>query len=56
MEIMERLLSSQEAPPPPAPHHHKQHLSINTPLTNQKPEFQSASECVQLQENWVLGT
>lgn len=48
------LLSSQQAPPPPAPYHHKQHLSINSTLTNQK--FQSASECVQLQENWVLGT
>ncbi|KAF7706925.1 hypothetical protein HF521_018143 [Silurus meridionalis] len=48
------LLSSQRAPPPPAPNQHKQHLSINRQLTNQK--FPSASECVQLQENWVLGT
>ncbi|KAI5624951.1 teneurin-3 isoform X2, partial [Silurus asotus] len=48
------LLSSQRAPPPPAPNQHKHHLSINRQLTNQK--FPSASECVQLQENWVLGT
>ncbi|GAA6078811.1 teneurin-3, partial [Tachysurus ichikawai] len=50
------LLSNQQVPPPPAPHQHKQHLSFNPALTNQKAEFQSASECVQLQENWVLGT
>ncbi|XP_060740656.1 teneurin-3 isoform X1 [Tachysurus vachellii] len=50
------LLSNQQVPPPTAPHQHKQHLSFNPALTNQKAEFQSASECVQLQENWVLGT
>ncbi|XP_072519014.1 teneurin-3 isoform X2 [Salminus brasiliensis] len=50
-------LSSQQAPPPlpPAPHQHKQHPSI-TSLANQTAELQSASECVQLQENWVLGS
>ncbi|XP_076877219.1 teneurin-3 isoform X2 [Brachyhypopomus gauderio] len=50
-------LSSQQGPPPlpPAPHQHKQHPSI-TSLANQAVDLQSASECVQLQENWVLGS
>ncbi|KAK2891083.1 hypothetical protein Q8A67_013726 [Cirrhinus molitorella] len=45
-------------PLPPAPHQHKQHpsvTSLNQSLANQPTELQSASECVQLQENWVLG-
>uniref|UniRef100_A0A8C2I3V0 Si:dkey-237h12.3 n=1 Tax=Cyprinus carpio TaxID=7962 RepID=A0A8C2I3V0_CYPCA len=53
-------LPSQAGPPPlpPAPHQHKQHpsvTSLNQSLANQPTELQSASECVQLQENWVLG-
>ncbi|XP_073710432.1 teneurin-3 isoform X5 [Misgurnus anguillicaudatus] len=53
-------LPIQSGPPPlpPAPHQHKQHpsvTSLNQSLANQTAEFQSASECVQLQENWVLG-
>uniref|UniRef100_A0A8B9K8X7 Si:dkey-237h12.3 n=1 Tax=Astyanax mexicanus TaxID=7994 RepID=A0A8B9K8X7_ASTMX len=49
--------TDQQAPPPlpPAPYQHKQHPSI-TSLANQTTELQSASECVQLQENWVLGS
>ncbi|XP_028815540.1 teneurin-3 isoform X2 [Denticeps clupeoides] len=51
----------QQSPPPvpPAPHSHKQNPSItslNNALANQTTELQSASECVQLQENWVLGS
>ncbi|RXN22128.1 teneurin-3 isoform X1 [Labeo rohita] len=53
-------LPSQAGPPPlpPAPHQHKQHpsvTSLNQSLANQPTELHSASECVQLQENWVLG-
>uniref|UniRef100_A0A8C2D943 Si:dkey-237h12.3 n=1 Tax=Cyprinus carpio TaxID=7962 RepID=A0A8C2D943_CYPCA len=53
-------LPSQAGPPPlpPAPHQHKQHpsvTSLNQSLANQPTELQSTSECVQLQENWVLG-
>lgn len=52
--------TSQQGPPPlpPAPHQHKQHpsvTSLNQSLANQAAELQSASECVQLQENWMLG-
>uniref|UniRef100_A0A4W4EMW3 Teneurin transmembrane protein 3 n=1 Tax=Electrophorus electricus TaxID=8005 RepID=A0A4W4EMW3_ELEEL len=51
-------LSSQQGPPPlpPAPHQHKQNNPSITSLANQAVELQSASECVQLQENWVLGS
>lgn len=54
-------LSSQQSPPPlpAASHQHKQTPSItslNHALANQTTELQSASECVQLQENWVLGS
>ncbi|XP_048118438.1 teneurin-3 isoform X2 [Alosa alosa] len=54
-------LSSQQSPPPlpAASHQHKQTPSItslNHALANQTTELQSASQCVQLQENWVLGS
>ncbi|TRY89046.1 hypothetical protein DNTS_022164, partial [Danionella cerebrum] len=55
-----QLSNLSGAPPlPPAPHQHKQHpsvTSLNQALANQPSELQSASECVQLQENWVLGS
>uniref|UniRef100_A0AAR2K6H4 Teneurin transmembrane protein 3 n=1 Tax=Pygocentrus nattereri TaxID=42514 RepID=A0AAR2K6H4_PYGNA len=55
-ETEEYRTPGQSPPPlPPAPHQHKQHPSI-TSLANQTTELQSASECVQLQENWVLGS
>lgn len=56
---IDQLPSQAGLPPlPPAPHQHKQHpsvTSLNQSLANQPTELQSASECVQLQENWVLG-
>ncbi|XP_030624718.1 teneurin-3 isoform X2 [Chanos chanos] len=55
----EQMSSKQGLPPlPPVKHPHKQNPSITLldhSLANQTAELQSASECVQLQENWVLG-